>query len=242
MVCRICEQVVPVELVTEHSKACVSAHQRQYKFLCANEGLREASDEIAAQLLNHGMELRDPTLYPVVFPSLYVYLLGDVAVRVQPTDPDGDQRLQTIRHGMSFFKPPPGVDASMFGTLMSRLEEKIRANAEVSQALDEWKATTEANSTPSLSAYQTMLGDFEFIRRLSSGAFARVYLARKKSTRDLVAVKVIKRSLVNLKNQLQKVIVERDILIRLDSNFLVHFCMFFSAWRRRRRAGLFHRN
>jgi serine/threonine protein kinase len=105
----------------------------------------------------------------------------------------------------------------------------------VSEAFDQWKATTQEGAG-SLSGYDITLSGFEFIRRISSGAFARIYLARRKATEDIVAVKVIKRSLVNYKNQLQKVVLERDILLKLNGPFIVRFCMvyprqFFSVWR-----------
>jgi hypothetical protein len=227
MICRLCETAIPLELLREHTAVCVSAHQRQYDCLCANERLQCAAEEIAAQLLNTSFEIRDPTLFAIVFPTLYIFLLVEVAVSVRPTDPDAGERLAAILRGMSFFKPPPGVNASLFAPLASLLQEKSRAVSDVTEAFGQWKATTQGGT--SLTAYDISLADFEFIRRISSGAFARIYLGRKKSTKDLFAVKVIKRSHVDLKNQLSKVILERDILLKLNSPFTVHFCMFLAG-------------
>jgi hypothetical protein len=227
--CRICSTVVALELVDEHSKLCVEAHQHQYESLCATERLQEATDEIAAQILNHGFEVRDPNFHPIVFPCLYIYLLADVAVNVRPTEPDAHGRLETIRGAMNFFKPPPGQSSAIFGRLLAILEEKMRAVCQVSEAFHQWKATTQ-DGAGSLSGYDITLSGFEFIRPISSGAFARIYLARKKATQDIVAVKVIQRSLVNYKNQLPKVVLERDILLKLNSPFTVRFCMISARW------------
>jgi hypothetical protein len=124
--CRICSAVVALDFVDEHSELCVAAHGHQYESLCATERLQEAADEIAAQILNHGFEIRDPNFYPIVFPCLYVYLLADVAVNVRSTEPDaraprddtrGDELFQAATgsehcHVRASSRDPRGEDAS----------------------------------------------------------------------------------------------------------------------------------
>ena len=63
--------------------------------------------------------------------------------------------------------------------------------------------------------------DFILIKTLSSGAFGRVILARKKATEDLFAIKVLEKKLMVEKNVTDFVINERDILNKIDNDFIV---------------------
>jgi serine/threonine protein kinase len=74
----------------------------------------------------------------------------------------------------------------------------------------------------SFSGEPTIAG-FEFLGPISSGAFARVYLARRRATGDPFAVKVIRKANIGLKNQMNSVRAERDIMRRLASPFVVTF-------------------
>jgi serine/threonine protein kinase len=42
--------------------------------------------------------------------------------------------------------------------------------------------------------------DYEIIKRLGGGSFADVFLAKEKSTSDMVAIKVLKKNIVNSMN------------------------------------------
>ena len=58
------------------------------------------------------------------------------------------------------------------------------------------------------------ISDFEFIKRISSGAYARVFLGRKDTTGDIYAIKVIPSSSLQQKNQVRRIIAEKDILLQ----------------------------
>jgi hypothetical protein len=68
--------------------------------------------------------------------------------------------------------------------------------------------------------------DFEILKPISKGAFGSVYLAKKRSTGDYFAIKVLKKSDMVVKNQVTNVKAERMILTRIDSPFVVK--LFFS--------------
>ncbi|CAN6231038.1 unnamed protein product [Urochloa humidicola] len=55
--------------------------------------------------------------------------------------------------------------------------------------------------------------DFEIIKPISRGAFGRVFLARKRVTGDLFAIKVLKKADMIRKNAVESILAERDILI-----------------------------
>jgi serine/threonine protein kinase len=49
--------------------------------------------------------------------------------------------------------------------------------------------------------------DFEIIKPISKGAFGRVFLARKKTTGDRYAIKIMRKSDMIRKNQVERVMV-----------------------------------
>ncbi|XP_056453064.1 microtubule-associated serine/threonine-protein kinase 3 isoform X1 [Gadus chalcogrammus] len=72
-----------------------------------------------------------------------------------------------------------------------------------------------------------MESDFETIKLISNGAYGAVFLVRHKETRQRCAMKKINRQNLMLRNQIQQVFVERDILTFAENPFVVSmFCSF----------------
>ncbi|XP_074060932.1 microtubule-associated serine/threonine-protein kinase 3 isoform X4 [Macrotis lagotis] len=69
--------------------------------------------------------------------------------------------------------------------------------------------------------------DFETIKLISNGAYGAVYLVRHRETRQRFAIKKINKQNLVLRNQIQQVFVERDILTFAENPFVVSmFCSF----------------
>ncbi|XP_063772057.1 microtubule-associated serine/threonine-protein kinase 3 isoform X2 [Pseudophryne corroboree] len=69
--------------------------------------------------------------------------------------------------------------------------------------------------------------DFETLKLISNGAYGAVYLVRHKETRQRFAMKKINKQNLILRNQIQQVFVERDILTFAENPFVVGmFCSF----------------
>uniref|UniRef100_A0A8D0EIS6 non-specific serine/threonine protein kinase n=1 Tax=Strix occidentalis caurina TaxID=311401 RepID=A0A8D0EIS6_STROC len=69
--------------------------------------------------------------------------------------------------------------------------------------------------------------DFETIKLISNGAYGAVYLVRHRETRQRFALKKINKQNLILRNQIQQVFVERDILTFAENPFVVSmFCSF----------------
>ncbi|XP_076000810.1 microtubule-associated serine/threonine-protein kinase 3 isoform X2 [Genypterus blacodes] len=69
--------------------------------------------------------------------------------------------------------------------------------------------------------------DFETVKLISNGAYGAVFLVRHKETRQRFAMKKINRQNLILRNQIQQVFVERDILTFAENPFVVSmFCSF----------------
>ncbi|XP_069504216.1 serine/threonine-protein kinase greatwall [Ambystoma mexicanum] len=64
--------------------------------------------------------------------------------------------------------------------------------------------------------------DFAIVKPISRGAFGKVYLARKKTTGKLYAMKVVKKAEMINKNMVHQVQAERDALALSKSPFIVH--------------------
>ncbi|KAF6001296.1 hypothetical protein F1559_002624 [Cyanidiococcus yangmingshanensis] len=74
--------------------------------------------------------------------------------------------------------------------------------------------------------------DFDILKPISRGAFGRVYLASKKTTGDLYAIKVFQKSEIVRKNLVRRVRAERDILATIQNPFVVRFIWSFESARK----------
>eukprot|EP01018_Ginkgo_biloba_P039645 Gb_35443 [translate_table: standard] len=107
-------------------------------------------------------------------------------------------------------------------TSVNVLEEDGTADDDVVQSL---------RSTPVHFAYKdrTSIDDFEILKPISRGAFGRVFLARKRTTGDLFAIKVLRKADMIRKNAVENILAERDILISVRNPFVVRFFYSFTC-------------
>ncbi|KAM0712042.1 hypothetical protein Q7P37_011136 [Cladosporium fusiforme] len=86
------------------------------------------------------------------------------------------------------------------------------------------------STLPQPRAVQTSIKDFEIIKPISKGAFGSVYLAKKKSTGDYYAIKVLKKGDMVAKNQVTNVKAERAIMMwQGESDFVAKLYWTFSS-------------
>ncbi|XP_051137839.1 probable serine/threonine protein kinase IRE [Andrographis paniculata] len=76
---------------------------------------------------------------------------------------------------------------------------------------------------------RTSIEDFEIMKPISRGAFGLVFLARKRATGDLFAIKVLKKADMIRKNAVESILAERDILISVCNPFVVRFFYSFTC-------------
>ncbi|KAI1005424.1 Serine/threonine-protein kinase [Podosphaera aphanis] len=85
-------------------------------------------------------------------------------------------------------------------------------------------------SVPQARAVPPSIKDFEIIKPISKGAFGSVYLAKKKSTGDYYAIKVLKKADMVAKNQVTNVKAERAIMMwQGESDFVAKLYWTFSS-------------
>ncbi|ESQ30953.1 hypothetical protein EUTSA_v10011200mg [Eutrema salsugineum] len=76
---------------------------------------------------------------------------------------------------------------------------------------------------------RTSIDDFEIIKPISRGAFGKVFLARKRTTGDFFAIKVLKKLDMIRKNDIERILEERNILITVRYPFVVRFFYSFTC-------------
>jgi serine/threonine protein kinase len=86
----------------------------------------------------------------------------------------------------------------------------------------ETSQTRKLNTAPSID-------DFSLVKLISKGAFGKVWLARKRTTGDLFAIKQLKKSTMMRKKMVDSVLNEREILVRTDNPFVVKLFYAFQS-------------
>lgn len=71
--------------------------------------------------------------------------------------------------------------------------------------------------------------DFEELKLISNGAYGAVFLVKHKQTRQRFAMKKISKNNLILRNQVEQVFAERDILSFADNPFVVSMCCSFET-------------
>ncbi|DBA04979.1 TPA: hypothetical protein N0F65_006981 [Lagenidium giganteum] len=79
------------------------------------------------------------------------------------------------------------------------------------------------------SVCRVSIRDFDILKPISKGAYGKVYLARKKTTGDQYAIKVLAKEHVLRKKQIQHIETERDILVNVESPFVVKLFWTFQS-------------
>ena len=64
-------------------------------------------------------------------------------------------------------------------------------------------------------------GDFQILTQVGQGGYGQVYLASKKDTREVCALKVMSKKLLFKLDEIRHILTERDILTAAKSDWLV---------------------
>ncbi|KAI8910966.1 serine/threonine protein kinase 15 [Gorgonomyces haynaldii] len=77
------------------------------------------------------------------------------------------------------------------------------------------------NKSQSVRTKQVTIRDFEIMKPISKGAFGKVFLAKKTSTQDYYAIKVIRKDDIIRKNMVAQVLAERHVMSLSNNPFVV---------------------
>ena len=73
------------------------------------------------------------------------------------------------------------------------------------------------------------ISSFEILKPISRGAYGHVVLAAKKTTRDLYAIKVLRKTDMRRKNQVKRIKMERDVLATAEHPYVVKLYHSFTS-------------
>lgn len=98
-------------------------------------------------------------------------------------------------------------------------------DTEYSDALTQYLGRERAN----LRKRRTRLrqGDFQILTQVGQGGYGQVYLAQKKDTKEVCALKVMSKKLLFKLDEIRHVLTERDILTTAKSEWLVRLLYAF---------------
>lgn len=93
------------------------------------------------------------------------------------------------------------------------------------QARKQWLGRERAN----LRKRRTRLrqGDFQILTQVGQGGYGQVFLAKKKDTKEVCALKVMSKKLLFKLDEIRHILTERDILTAAKSEWLVRLLYAF---------------
>lgn len=225
VLCRICEEYVPVSMIESHSKNCVIAYESEYQMLTTDQKIVKLQNAIRKTILTDAWPGDKEETIKIKLPMLHAIMLLDVAISSNKgTKHDAEVLGYVLQSIESKIFTEEKLQCSSYierGTELIAEKQKACTNFnEVSSLLEQTRVSSSSSyATP----MQTTIADFEFVKRISNGAFARVFLARKRKTGDIYAIKVTPISSVKQKNQMRRCLVEKDILLQNTNPYIVNF-------------------
>ncbi|XP_071703126.1 probable serine/threonine protein kinase IRE4 isoform X2 [Rutidosis leptorrhynchoides] len=172
--------------------------------------------------------------------------LARLASETDLTEESSHQVLLTCMQDLQDVLQKSQLKALVIDTFGLRIEKLIREKYIISCELEDTNkrtsdvgypslldtgSQTSSVSTPSylLHKERTSIDDFEIIKPISKGAYGKVFLARKRTTGDLFAIKMLKKMDMLRKNDIEKIVSERNILITIRNPFVVRFFYSFTS-------------
>lgn len=234
VVCSICEEHWQPDMLEEHSEVCAS--------IC-KLAMDASEDAQLTTLANHIEEQVEKNMWPhQLRPDLR--RLINKARHAAALQPDGSKvpamRCLNLADEVQEMIVDPGTRSTSslhnFAVVMTfarRIVKLIRLkvavlNVPLPGRPSDNGSVSSGGSTPR-SAPGMSIDEFEIIKPISRGAFGRVYLARKHATKDLFAIKVMKKRDLIRKNMVESVTNERNILALANNPFVVRFYYSFTS-------------
>lgn len=222
VVCRICEMRIPVSKISDHTNACVEQYKSVAHLQEIETQLRDAINQVNMEFLNEKWPGSQEMAVAMYLPILRISFLAEQCVLVDPRLADGIEQMTDLVSALDY--PEAMLQNPCIAKALSKIKPLFYEKLKISNALSSMPKIMSKFSSAALN--QPQLSSFEFIKRISAGANARVFLARKMRTGDIYAIKVLPKKSLQLKNQTKRVLAERDILLKYNNPYIVKFCMF----------------
>lgn len=215
VICRICDNKIPLSLIDEHSKTCALAYESNLTMKSTDDRMFKLVALIEQTILRKPWPGQPDEVLKLILPMLHASLLLRRAI-----DANGDE-LEQIQQNLGMITIPASTTETQ--GLLDKGYHLIVDKVEAATTFIEACGKLRKSNSILRFKEETIINDFEFIKRISSGAYARVFLARKRRTGDIYAIKAISRDNCKQKNEVQRLIVERDIMLSMRSKFIITF-------------------
>jgi serine/threonine protein kinase len=223
IVCSICDEEVSVDCYESHTIYCMMAYHSDERIRAIDAQLDDLHRRLKRMLQVGPWPGDHARAVAVMLPLLSAYQIVDRVIAITADVPDSDIEIgyhlnditQLIRSDVD-----PGLGRVLAEARDTIVEKNRAANACVSART---RLSPTRAGTSQVRAIEATIADFAFLKIISSGAFGRVFLARKETTGAIYAIKVLPRREVRQKNQVQRVLLEKDILLQFESPRMIKF-------------------
>ncbi|OHT13083.1 hypothetical protein TRFO_03521 [Tritrichomonas foetus] len=229
IVCRICDENVPLELFEEHTKSCIEAYKTEEKIQNIQKEMNAAQNIICENFLREGWPGEQNKALESILPMLRVSLLLERAHQIDPKNTDSIDELEYIVTALTHLNMKLISEKSsseIVSKVKDIVQQKLKTTTIIRHTSEVLQNTRVSGNAGTEKIAQIQISDFDFIKRISAGAFARVFLAKKKVSNDIYAIKVLPKDDVVQKNQVKRVVLEKDILLSFNNPYIINFCMF----------------
>ena len=230
-VCRLCENAVLLRDLPHHLVLCTAAHSCREELRRVDNTLKLLSSRVRKKQSRMRAAFRraEASLEPLDAVSTY----SDGAVGVIARDPMlTAYKLMELQSSAK--KTVPRNNPAL-AELFSQVDQLVNQKMSLHWDLLSLQDPNAPKADPSISFNAVLssnkpkgmsIRDFQLVEPLGSGGYGTIWLAKRRRTDDLVAIKVLSRMDTKAKKMLSSVHLERNILADADSPYVVK--LFFS--------------
>ncbi|OHT15012.1 hypothetical protein TRFO_14502 [Tritrichomonas foetus] len=226
VICRLCNENIHVDRFEEHIKSCAIAFKSESKVNDINQKLKEEIKLILDKFLKFEWPGEQEFSINVAFPMLHLVILLYQASEIETHADDSLLELDYIESSILMIPIIENIHKKYVTDSIKLLRDKAKLTIALHSATNVLRTTRVSGSAKIITNNSVDINNFDFIKLISSGAYARVFLARNKSTKDIFAIKVTPKSSCTHKNEVVRILTEKDIMLRFNSPYIVNFCMY----------------
>lgn len=226
--CRICEQLVDVNNLSDHLKICYEAASKQQVLNRVDKEIRKLQKECGKNLEARWPGPKD-SITRFELPLLHIIFQLDVLFNIDLSVEQLKEVTNAIIDNIVQISSLPlvgnnNIISGICETAIDLVGQKKMQFLQVIEFTNRARFTTlSATSSFSNAPLASMISDFEFLNQISFGKFAKVYLARKRSTQDTYAIKAISKKTIMEKTLLRQTLFEKDVLRNVKSDYIIKF-------------------
>jgi len=237
--CKLCEQMVPDNELEHHLVLCTASHSCHERLTTFNRSLKQLAFKIRRRqmAINSSFAKMKATLEPLEYIARYCDQAASVKLSDEADPFEQTYRLMAIRKragpacvGGSLGRESGKPDAQII-ELLSQVHKLVGKKMDVHWDLISLMDPISKRTTSGVSGTARRIGlkEFALVEPIGSGGYGTVWLARRKRTSDLVAIKVLDKETTKKCKMHSAVMLERDIMRDFNDPYIVTLFFSFST-------------